>query len=326
MKISVIVPVYKVEAYLRQCVDSILGQTFSDFELILVDDGSPDGSGAICDEYAAREPRVHVIHQANGGLSAARNAGIDWVFANSDSQWLIFVDSDDWLHPRCLELLERANRENGTAVSVCGFLSTADRSVPVPDVPEEAVKACTPESYWCARPVNATIACCKLYARELFETVRYPIGKLHEDELVTYRLLFSAKTISEVDFPLYYYFQNTGGIMGAAWSPKRLVALDFLPEQIAFFRQNGYPEALACTVRGYAIWCETTIRRLEGEAQYRRYIPRIRRRLKGLLLRNRRLLPFRSWQNKPFYECAYPVFCRVWHAAGRAARKLLRLS
>ena len=97
--ISVIVSVYKVEPYIRQCVDSILAQTFTDFELILVDDGSPDNCGAICDEYAAQDCRVRVIHQENGGLSAARNAGIDWAFANSDSQWLAFVDSDDWVHP-----------------------------------------------------------------------------------------------------------------------------------------------------------------------------------------------------------------------------------
>ena len=111
-QISVIVPVYKVEPYLRRCVDSILAQTFTDFELILVDDGSPDNSGAICDEYAQKDARVHVIHQENGGLSAARNAGIDWVFAHSDSQWLTFVDSDDWVHPEYLERLYHAVLEH----------------------------------------------------------------------------------------------------------------------------------------------------------------------------------------------------------------------
>ena len=104
-KVSVIVPVYKVEAYLHRCVDSVLNQSFSDFELILVDDGSPDNCGAICDEYAQKDSRVHVIHKTNGGLSDARNAGIDWAFANSDSQWLTFIDSDDWVHRDYLKLL-----------------------------------------------------------------------------------------------------------------------------------------------------------------------------------------------------------------------------
>ena len=93
--ISVIVPVYKVEKYIHRCIDSILGQTFTDFELILVDDGSPDNCGAICDEYAAKDSRVVVIHQENDGVSSARNAGIDWSFANSDSIWMAFVKIDN---------------------------------------------------------------------------------------------------------------------------------------------------------------------------------------------------------------------------------------
>ena len=107
--LSIIVPVYKVESYLARCVDSILAQTVSDFELILVDDGSPDRCGAICDEYAARDPRVRVIHKENGGLSSARNAGIDI----ARGQWLGFVDSDDWITPDCYEkLLACAQRQN----------------------------------------------------------------------------------------------------------------------------------------------------------------------------------------------------------------------
>ena len=117
--ISVIVPVYKVEPYLHRCVDSILAQSFQDFELILVDDGSPDRCGVICDEYAQKDSRVRVIHQQNGGLSAARNAGIDLVLADSESQWLSFVDSDDWIHPLYLELLERAVRESGADAGAC---------------------------------------------------------------------------------------------------------------------------------------------------------------------------------------------------------------
>ena len=120
-KISVIVPVYNVEPYLHRCVDSILVQTHTDFELILVDDGSPDNCGVICDEYAQKDSRIHVIHQQNGGLSAARNAGIDWAFANSDSQWLSFIDSDDWVHPCFLEYLYRAVQETDAKVSACGI-------------------------------------------------------------------------------------------------------------------------------------------------------------------------------------------------------------
>ena len=100
-KISVIVPVYKAEKYLHRCVDSILSQTFTDFELILVNDGSPDNCGAICDEYAQKDNRVRVFHKENGGVSSARNLGLD----NAKGEWITFVDSDDWLKPGCLEQL-----------------------------------------------------------------------------------------------------------------------------------------------------------------------------------------------------------------------------
>ena len=103
--ISVIVPVYKVEDFLSRCVDSILRQSYSDFDLILVDDGSPDRCGQMCEAYARQDSRVHVIHQENGGLSAARNSGIDWAIAHSGSRWLAFVDSDDWVHPDFLKVL-----------------------------------------------------------------------------------------------------------------------------------------------------------------------------------------------------------------------------
>ena len=108
MLISIVVPIYKVEKYIHRCIESILAQTFTDFDLILVDDGSPDNCGKICDEYAVKDKRIHVIHKENGGLSDARNAGIDWAFANSDSEWITFIDSDDWIHPKYLETLYNA--------------------------------------------------------------------------------------------------------------------------------------------------------------------------------------------------------------------------
>ena len=123
-EISVIVPVYKVEPYLCRCVDSILAQTFTDFELILVDDGSPDNCGAICDEYAAKDERIHVIHQENQGQAAARNHALDWVFINSKSEYISFVDSDDWIHSRYLELLVEGIRRYNVNICQCGYFET----------------------------------------------------------------------------------------------------------------------------------------------------------------------------------------------------------
>ena len=105
MKISLIVPVYNTEKYLKRCLDSILAQTFSDFELILIDDGSTDSSGKICDDYAKEDNRITVFHQENKGQATARNYGLDWVYANSNSKWINLIDSDDAVHPRMLEIL-----------------------------------------------------------------------------------------------------------------------------------------------------------------------------------------------------------------------------
>ena len=129
-EISVVVPVYNTEDYLKRCIDSIIRQTYKNFDLILIDDGSTDGSGQICDEYAIKDSRIHVIHQKNRGLSAARNAGLDWITLNSSSKWVSFVDSDDWIHHRFLEILYKAVRQDRTFISLCNALWTNDEQLP----------------------------------------------------------------------------------------------------------------------------------------------------------------------------------------------------
>lgn len=241
-EISVIVPVYKVEPYLRRCIDSILGQTYPHFDLILVDDGSPDNCGAICDEYARKDSRIHIIHQENGGLSAARNAGIDWAFSNSDSQWLTFVDSDDWVHPELLKFLLNAAVGTGTHISVCGFIETTDESSAMQFEMQPPV-LWSPEAFYTEQNVNAIIACGKLYEKGLFSHIRFPNGKIHEDELTTYKLTFSQEKIAVLSLGLYYYYQNMEGISKSTWSPKRLDGVQGLREQALYFRENGFDKA-----------------------------------------------------------------------------------
>ena len=169
--ISVIVPVYKVEEFLSRCVDSILCQSYTDFELILVDDGSPDSCGAMCDGYAEQDSRVHVIHQENGGLSAARNSGIDWVFANSDSRWLAFVDSDDWVHPDFLKVLYETAEETLCRISVCGFFRTSGEDFP--EQPYHAPMRIASGDYYCGdyQDGQTAVAWNKLYHRSLFRMI-----------------------------------------------------------------------------------------------------------------------------------------------------------
>lgn len=250
-EISVIVPVYKVEKYLHRCVRSILQQSFRDFELILVDDGSPDRCGDICDAYAVQDSRVHVIHQENGGLSAARNRGIEWSLKNSDSRWIAFVDSDDWVHPDYLKLLYRAVTETGFPMAACGFACTEGE--PLGEVSEEYRKL-TADEFYCGDGIpsgRAPVAWNKLYRKDLLEGTRYPIGKLNEDEFVTYRLVYRAQQVAYVPAALYAYFQNREGIMLSRWSPRRLHVLEAIVQQMEDAKSWGNDVFYRKTVRHY---------------------------------------------------------------------------
>ena len=250
-EVSVIVPVYKVEKYIHRCVDSILGQTFTDFELILVDDGSPDSCPAICDEYATKDSRVHVIHQKNGGLSAARNAGIDWVFDNSASQWLTFIDSDDWVPSRYLELLLDAAKMYAVKISMCWLYYTTG-SVTLPDYANlKPVLRNAEQAYTLNGKEIAAFAQGRLYARECFENIRFPIGKLFEDIFTTYKIIFSQQNISVIEAPLYYYYQNQEGIVNSGWTLKKNDLYDAREEQIAFFQSHGFELAHRVQIRQY---------------------------------------------------------------------------
>ena len=232
-EVSVIVPVYKVEPYLHQCVDSILNQTFTDFELILVDDGSPDNCGVICDEYAKRDNRVHVIHQKNGGPAAARNSGIDWVVSNSDSEWISFVDSDDWVHPNYLAYLYRAAKENNVKVSVCDFQLVKKR-VEAFDLVDYH---CSIDS-WEGHIFNVYVFN-KLYSKELFNVFRFPAGKSFEDEFLTYKLVSQYPNIAHVSCILCYYFYNNEGVSKKPFSLKNMDAVEAFSERVEYYRERG---------------------------------------------------------------------------------------
>lgn len=245
-QISVIVPIYKVEPYLRRCVDSILAQTFTDFELILVDDGSPDNCGAICDEYAQKDSRVHVIHQENGGLSAARNAGIDYCLSQKNSQYLSFIDSDDCVSPLYLEKLYLALVENHADVSICGDTSFSLNQTPVYTATNfsgnrvlDGKQACQLIYSYKSKHASYVSAWCKLYKTELFQNIRFPKGKLHEDQFTTYRVLYVAHRIVEIGDQLYGYFINENGIMHSRFNIKRFDDLVALDEAILFYQEHG---------------------------------------------------------------------------------------
>lgn len=241
-KISVIVPVYNVEPYLHRCVDSILNQSFSDIDVILVDDGSPDNCGAICEDYAAKDSRVHVIHRENGGLSAARNSGLDWAFASSDSQWVTCVDSDDWIHRDYLQKLYDAAHNNGLDVSMCG-LYWADSFVEDAPLPQTEALVLDVEDAFSRHYDKSVSACCKLVKKQLYDGIRFPEGKLYEDAFVTHKLLFACSQIAVVDEKLYYYFTNPGSITRVKWSDRKLHSIEAHELRLDYFRDRGFQKA-----------------------------------------------------------------------------------
>lgn len=311
-KINVVVPVYKVERYLDRCVTSILSQTMRDFTLILVDDGSPDKCGELCDVWAERDHRVRVIHQQNQGLSGARNAGIEWALKNTDSEWITFVDSDDWLHPRYLEVLYHAVQQTGLRVAVGGFQRTSQDGF-VPDLLKEILPVIwTSESFYCEEKLTATIATGKLFSLRDFADIRFPIGKIHEDEFTTYKLLFRYEKIAVVQQPLYLYFQNQEGIMRSGWSPKHIAESDGKLEQLLYFSEKGYEAAVRSAALDYLVSvCNNLTNAEQQEDKYPAEEKQLRERLRKELRRYKRASGIRVYSAPWLYANAYPAAARL---------------
>jgi glycosyltransferase involved in cell wall biosynthesis len=201
-RLSIIVPVYKVEKYLRKCIDSILEQTFTDFELILVNDGSPDSCPQICEDYKIRDERVVLFNKENGGLSDARNFGLD--IARGD--YLGFVDSDDYIKPNMYEVLINVIKETGSDMVVCDNYRVSSGGITVQSWGEKA-KCYSHEDamYQFLTDKIGSQAWNKLYKKELFAEIRYPQGRVFEDIPTTYKYVHRCNKISYIKTPLYYY-------------------------------------------------------------------------------------------------------------------------
>ncbi len=209
--ISVIVPVYNVADFVEQCAESILEQSFSDFELLLVDDGSTDGSGDLCEEIASKDRRVRCFHKPNGGLSDARNYGVDRLRGD----FVTFIDSDDWVEPTYLEYLIKGFENTQVDISTCVFsCRRGESSRPwrnIPFEPEVMTGNDALLSMLYDERVNVS-AHGKLYRSSLFESVRYPMGMCYEDVGTTYKLLAEARAVSVGGAPLYNYRMRSGSI------------------------------------------------------------------------------------------------------------------
>lgn len=236
--ISVIVPVYKVEKFLCRCVDSIIAQTYDNLEIILVDDGSPDNCGNICDEYAEADKRVKVVHKKNGGLSDARNVGME----NSKGELIAFVDSDDWLSLDYFEVLYRNLLNTDADISICDFLrldNELDANVSSMGEIETFTNLEAIEQLFGRLYLQFVIACGKLYKRKVIGDKSFPIGKIHEDEYLTYRLLYDSHRVCYTSHKMYYYWQHSGSIMSNTSASSYKNKNEAFEQQAVFFKNKG---------------------------------------------------------------------------------------
>lgn len=234
--VSIIVPVYNVEKYIYECVDSLVGQTYRNIEIILVDDGSPDSCPQICDEYSRADERIKVIHKANGGLSDARNAGIDIACG----EYLMFVDSDDYIVSDTVEQLTYMLESSGADIASCGFTGDSEELSLGVSMGYRVVTPAEALKYILIEKKLSTSASTKIFAKSLFDGIRFPVGMIYEDYATIYKTIHAASTVAYTGVNKYYYRPNPAGITGRGFYKKQLQYFE-ISEEVMRFVCNEYP-------------------------------------------------------------------------------------
>ncbi|MBD5133161.1 MAG: glycosyltransferase [Clostridiales bacterium] len=255
--VSVIVPVYNVEKYLVCCLDSIIGQTYQNLEIILVNDGSTDGSGEICLRYEQSDPRVRLFTQENSGLSAARNTGLD----HMKGDYIVFVDSDDYIAPHLIEILLNKALEYDVPLAMCSWLEVEDgsdyaawdmASSGQADFCEKMSRDEVFDMIGTRGDVRFVVAHGKIYSRRIFETLRFAVGRFHEDEFAFHEIYRQVDDVCRVDLRLYAYRQSLNSITRKDGVKRTHIrdVIDMRLERLAFFKEYGVEKYCLATQRG----------------------------------------------------------------------------
>ncbi|SDQ09766.1 glycosyltransferase family 2 protein [Virgibacillus salinus] len=239
-KVSIIALIYNLEAYIPLCINSVLDQSFKDFELILINDGSTDNSGCICEEYAKKDERIMVVHKSNDGIAAARNTGI----AHATGDYITFIDCDDYFHEQMVEILYKHITSNNADIAMCDYLPTEegqeekrknvilDYSVTT-NTHIQALNGLYEKTHTYVVPWN------KLYKKGLFKDVKYPSGYLYDDEFTAHRLLYETNKIVYVHAPLYFYVIRNGSTTHSPMTAKKFDKIIALHDRADFFREKN---------------------------------------------------------------------------------------
>lgn len=242
--VSIIVPVYNVEKYLDKCIDSIVKQTYKNLEIILVNDGSTDNCLAICNKHKQQDKRIIVVDKENGGLSDARNIGIEI----ATGKYIMFIDSDDWIDSNMVGRLHTLITKSNACIAQCDFIkvyndenvffNNENKNINIKVMDNREALLNIYENHG----VKSIVTWNKIYKKELFDYIRFPKGKIHEDEFTTYRLFDKCKKVIDTNEIMYYYRQRDGSIMKSDFSIKRLDAIDAIKERVVYFENKKYKE------------------------------------------------------------------------------------
>ncbi len=276
--VSVIVPIYRVELYIEECIDSILNQTYSNLEIILVDDGSDDRCPSICDAYQKKDSRIHVIHKENGGLSDARNVGID--VAKGD--YICFIDSDDAVHPCFIQTLYDDLISTNSDIAICHY-EKVDR---IPDMIEFQGKLNRNvytqtellNSLYGPETLSIIVAWNKLYRRHIWEQLRYPVGKVHEDEFVIHYILDQVNQVV-INAGTYYYYRQREGSITSCYNEKRLHALEALENRIQFYQTIANETLVHQTMYQYFFMIIRHMKQMRKQKQFTDLKKELRKKL-----------------------------------------------
>ena len=295
-RISVIVPIYNVEQELPRSVDSILRQTYADLQIILIDDGSTDGCGTLCDAYAAKDPRVQVIHQLHKGVANARNVGVD----AADGAYIMFVDSDDYIEPNAAQKLYDALIKNDAEVSACNFRYDADA------VTEDRARFTDPmlipnavlsgrevllDRIIHAESTGWEVLWAKLYRADIIKNVRFPDGKINEDSFVVHLIFLQCEKVACISDALYHYVIRPGSIMRSAFYIERLDGVEAFLCRARDYLRLGFPKNAVAVTLERSIY---TLNQIYCSAQHWND-KACRRRYRELLRMYRRLVPSCFW-------------------------------
>lgn len=319
--ICVIVPVYNVEKCVNKCVDSIIAQTYQNFHVILVDDGSTDNSGKICDEYAAVNDNITVLHKKNGGLSDARNYALDYIRDSNDYKYITFIDSDDYIEKHYFEELYKTALQYDADIVLSGIHDVYDYETELPHYQSYLTSILTREEAY--KRVLLQIGCDvsahhKLYKKYIFEELRYPKGKLYEDIQIITDIIEMAEKIAITDYEGYCYVQRIGSIMNSGMSEDKYILIDTAQLLIEFMKKF-YPNVVDIAIKRY-VYCNFHL--LGRSIVNRENIHFSKRMKKNILKYRKKIYKSEYYSNKekmatlflsiglPFYKMMWSIFCK----------------